>query len=360
MSTSANAPQFGLIGHADSWAMIANLVNGLRSDSLDRLTVDQVRDIVPWIPPRSIFRVHAWSHPSGQAVEGVYIESFISPDELTPDFTRSNIRKVKEAADYALKEGVRIASLGGFTSIVLEGRSGLLPQGSDTYFTTGNTLTVALIVKGVERAAQLHHIRMPKSRLLVIGSTGDVGSGCVKYLASRVGEVLLCARNENRLSQQRTALLKADISCSMSTKVEELLPVADVIICAANLDSPTFVPDHCQPGTLICDAGYPKNMRASETASATDRLFYGGMGQLLGGLEFEPDTFGAFYKYPAPFVAHGCMLEAILLAMEGRFEAYTTGTNRITVEKVDEIWRLAREHGLDVSPFFNHKGLWAS
>lgn len=350
--------QFGLIGHADSWSLISNLVNGLRSDSLDRLTLDQVRDIIPWIPPRSVFRVNARSQLSDQSVQGVYIETFILPSELSAEFTRQNIRKVKEAASYAIREEVPIVSLGGFTSIVLEGRTGMLSQNSDTQFTTGNTLTVALIVKGVQRAANLRNIDLSSRKLLVIGSTGDVGSGCVNYLAGKVDKVLLCARNESRLARQQETLQAAGVSCTLSTDINELLPKADIIICAANLASPAIILDNCRSDALICDAGYPKNMRESANKPVTASLFYGGMGQISAGLEFEPDIFGQFYKYPAPFVVHGCFLEAMLLAMENNYVPYSSGRGNITPEKVDEIWRLANKHGIRLAPLFNQFGLW--
>ena len=46
-------------------------------------------------------------------------------------------------------------SLGGFSSILIEGNFDQLPDRSDTNFTTGNTLTVAFIVQGIKKMCAL-------------------------------------------------------------------------------------------------------------------------------------------------------------------------------------------------------------
>jgi hypothetical protein len=44
-------------------------------------------------------------------------------------------------------------------------------------------------------------------------------------------------------------------------------------------------------------------------------------------------------------VAYACLAETIVLALEGRFENFTVGRN-IEWEKVREIYRLGRKHGM--------------
>jgi hypothetical protein len=46
-----------------------------------------------------------------------------------------------------------------------------------------------------------------------------------------------------------------------------------------------------------------------------------------------------------PGVAYACLAETALLAMEGRFEDFTLGRN-IEMERVKEIYRLFKKHGL--------------
>ena len=53
------------------------------------------------------------------------------------------------------------------------------------------------------------------------------------------------------------------------------------------------------------------------------------------------------------------MLEGVLLALEGRHEAFSQGRGNIKPTRVEEIWQLAQKHSFVLSPFFNQRGLWA-
>jgi fatty aldehyde-generating acyl-ACP reductase len=85
------------------------------------------------------------SFQSSQEVHGLYIETFISIDNLTFSSTRSNSKRVRAAAECAAQEKVGIVTLGGFTSVLLEGDTSFMSGDSEVAFTTGNTLTAAYI-----------------------------------------------------------------------------------------------------------------------------------------------------------------------------------------------------------------------
>ena len=160
-------------------------------------TID-LKDIFPWFPPRAVCHI---DHRSvlGHSVHGIYIDSFIPPDRLGPEYREENIGRVRDAATCAIKAGARIVSLGGFSSILIEGDSDHLPEKGETVFTTGNTLTVAFVVQGVKKMCALQGRDMSEATLLIVGATGDVGSGCARCLAPLVHRVVLNARNIDRL-----------------------------------------------------------------------------------------------------------------------------------------------------------------
>jgi hypothetical protein len=81
------------------------------------------------------------------------------------------------------------------------------------------------------------------------------------------------------------------------------------------------------------------------------------MGQVLGGLQLVPDLLSVLAPHPAPNVVQGCLLEGMLLALEGRSESYSRGRGNISPARVDEIWDLAEKHGFALAPFFNARGL---
>src|SRR6266705_2730050 len=207
---------FALIGHQESWRAAADVLAVLRGPERGPLPDEEIQEILPWIPPRAVCRVEVKSIASAEA-HGLYIDSFIPPDRLDAACVRENLTRVRAAAAYAIKAGARIVSLGGFSSILLEGKFDQLPPGHHTVFTTGNTLTVAFIVQGIEKMCALQGRDLRQSTLLVVGATGDVGSGCVRCLATEVRRVQLYARNVERLRRLAAELEAAGVEVEIGT-----------------------------------------------------------------------------------------------------------------------------------------------
>jgi predicted amino acid dehydrogenase len=127
------------------------------------------------------------------------------------------------------------------------------------------------------------------------------------------------------------------------------------VICAASLASPSLLLGRIAPDAIVCDAGYPKNL--SPTAEMLDaKVFFGGLGQITGGMRFTPDFHGVLNRHPFPDVVHGCLLEGMALALEHRFEPFSRGRGFITPERVHEIATMAARHGIHLAPLYNADG----
>ncbi len=353
MDRTAPCLDFAVIGHQDSWENILGFINGLRVDQ-EQLSVEKIKPTYSFIPPRDVFKVKVRS-ATGTEIDGVYIETFIDPDKLDVSFASANIKKVMNAMAWSKKLGAGIVALGGFTSIVLEGNLSLYAETRPT-FTTGNALTSAYIVKALEKAALQQGIRLNNANVLVVGATGDIGTACVEYLKNKVAKLLLSARNNQRLEKFSHKLMKEGIQVTYSTALNDLAPQADVIICVASSTGLKLA--NCKKNVLICDAGYPKNLDSTISNDKDLFLFHGGMGQVSCGFDFIPDYSKHMYQFEAPYIIHGCILEAMVLAFESRFENYSTGKGNISIENMEEIYRLSLKHGIGLAPFFNSKGLW--
>lgn len=346
----AGVVDFALIGHQESWRAAADVLAVLRGPEHTPLSDDEIRDILPWIPPRAICHVEVGS------ARGIYIDSFIPPDCLDAAHTHDNLARVRAAAACAIKAGAKIVSLGGFSSILIEGNFDRLPTDRrETVFTTGNTLTVGLIVQGIEKMCALEGRDLGRSTLLIVGATGDVGSGCARCLAPLVSRVLLNARHVERLRRLADELEADGVAVEIATDRARFSTEADIVICAASLASPSLLLGRIAPDAIICDAGYPKNLSPSAQLPGI-KVFFGGLGQIAGGMMFAPDFRGILNRHPFPDVVHGCLLEGMALALEGRFEPYSRGRGQITPERVREIGAIAKRHGIHLAPFFNADG----
>jgi len=342
---------FALIGHQESWRAAADVLAVLRGPQHTPLPDDEIKDILPWIPPRAVCHVEIRSI-GGTKARGLYIDSFIPPDRLEAAYVHENVARVRGAAAYAIKAGAKIVSLGGFSSILIEGNFDQLPERHDTVFTTGNTLTVGFIVQGIKKMCALEDRNLRRSTLLIVGATGDVGSGCARCLAPFVGRVLLSARNVERLRRLAAELEAHGVQVEIAIDLQRFSAEADLVICAASLASPSLLLGRITPHAIVCYAGYPKNL--SPSAEMPDaKVFFGGLGQITGGMTFVPDFCGILNRHPFPDVVHGCLLEGMALALEARFEPFSQGRGFITPERVEEIEAIAARHGIYLAPLYN-------
>ena len=345
---------FALIGHQESWRAAADVIAVLRGPERTSIPDDEIKDILPWIPPRTVCHV-AVESTIGAKARGVYIDSFIPPDRLEAAHVHENIVRVRAAAACAIRTGAKIVSLGGFSSILIEGNFDQLPQRHATVFTTGNTLTVAFIVRGIKKMCAIEGRSLRESTLLIVGATGDVGSGCARCLAPLVNSVLLSARNLERLRRLAAELQSNGVNVEIATDFQRFSAEADIVICAASLASPSLLLGRIAPDAIVCDAGYPKNLSPNAQMPGA-KIFFGGLGQITGGMKFAPDFNGVLNRHPFPDVVHGCLLEGMVLALERRFEPFSQGRGFITPARVDEIESIAAGHGIHLAPLYNAHG----
>src|SRR6202161_2493474 len=114
------AVDFALIGHQESWRAASDVLAVLRGPERIPLPDDEIKDILPWIPPRAVCHVDIGSI-AGANARGLYIDSFIPPDRLEAAYVHENIARVRKAAACAIHAGAKIVSLGGFSSILVQG-----------------------------------------------------------------------------------------------------------------------------------------------------------------------------------------------------------------------------------------------
>ncbi|HTY85352.1 MAG TPA: hypothetical protein VMB19_14110, partial [Silvibacterium sp.] len=209
--------------------------------------------------------------------------------------------------------------------------------------------------QGVRKMCALDGRNLRNSTLLIVGATGDVGSGYARCLAPVVKRVLLGARNVERLRRLATELKAGGAEVEIATDLQQFSARADLVICAASLPSPSLLLGRIAPDAIVCDAGYPKNLSLAAHTPGV-RVFFGGLGQVTGGLKFAPDFRGILNRHPFPDVVHGCLLEGMALALERRFEPFSQGRGFVTAEKVHEIEAIAARHGIHLAPLFNADG----
>ncbi len=313
-----------------------------------------VERVAAHLPPMYLSRMTGiQSAGTGQKVEGFLITLGATPRELMRRDPAFVYRRLIRAARMAERLGARIMGLGAFTSVV--GDAGItVAQKADIAITSGNSLTVAATLETAKQAVVKMGGRLEDARhgtVMVIGATGSIGSVCSRLLAQAVPNIILVApRPEKLIALKRTIESETpDAKVTISTTADDYVGLADLIVTTTTAINQRIVDiTKCKPGAVICDIARPPDITEEEAALRPDVLVIESGEILLPG---NPD-FGFDIGLP-PGVAYACLAETALLAMEGRFEDYTLGRN-IEIERVKEIYRLYKKHGLKLSGIRSH------
>ncbi len=330
---------FGLIGHSTS-------LDEARSMALELGYPEYAEgDLDMWcVAPPQLVETVSITSPTGQCIQGAYIDSVFVPEMLSRFKTAR--RKVLSAMELAQKNGINITALGGFTSIIFENFKLLKERQirSTTLewerFTTGNTHTAWVIAQQVERNAPLLGIDLNQARVAVVGATGDIGSAVCRWLCQRtgVGELLLVARQQQPLLE-----LQSELGGGRILSLEEALPEADVVVWVASMPQTlTIDPAHLRKPCLMIDGGYPKNLDA--------RVAGDGVHVLKGGIvEFWQDIGWQMMKVAEmenpDRQLFACFAEAILLEFEEIHTNFSWGRNNISLANMERIGEASLRHG---------------
>jgi len=337
---------FGVIGHFYNFYHLEKSLKMLNPNFKmpSREFLSQLFNLTPSFKMHDVFN---FKSKTGQVTSGCFIWATFIPDMIEKDMW-AIFSKVVKSCKIAEKYGVGIVSLGGFASIVAERIGHDIANEVDVPVTTGNTFTVAMAIDGVLKAAEQLNLDISGTKATIVGGTGDIGSGCARVLVDKVKQVTVTGRtkaNLKLLSKELAKKHKAKII--VTTNNESAVKDADIIIAAASVSSAILNADWFKPGSIICDVGYPKNISYTPITRQDILIFSGGLTKSPTPIIFPLDT-----GLPSPDTLYGCFAEAIILALEKRYESFSSGKGNIMPEKIEEIRNIGKRHGFEVSDFY--------
>jgi fatty aldehyde-generating acyl-ACP reductase len=294
-----------------------------------------------YIPPLYISHITGIQSLTGKIIEGWFLACPMTARRMMTVPVEVAYRKIAKTGELARNRGARIIGLGAFTSVV--GDAGVtVARHLNLPTTTGNTYTVAATVRAIFDAAEKSGLQLDRSTAAVVGATGSIGSACARILAPRVAELILVGRTEERVAEIRGELLASGAGHVVGTCAMDALRNARLVIAASSARKPIIDSGHLSPGVIVCDVSRPFNVSEAVRFGRPDvQVINGGTIGVPG-----PVQFGFDFGMP-PATAFACMAETMILALEGRYENYSLGRN-ISLEKVEEIDRLAEKHGFYV------------
>jgi predicted amino acid dehydrogenase/ribosome-associated toxin RatA of RatAB toxin-antitoxin module len=337
---------FGIIGHLYNFNHLSRWLKTLNPD-FKMPSQEFIGHLFNISPSFKLYDILDFKSKSGQSVNGCFIVATFIPDMVEKD-KWAIFSKVVRACKIAEKYGVGIVTLGGFASIVTERIGQDIANEVDVPVTTGNAFTAAMAIDGVLKAVELLNIDIASLKAAIIGGAGDIGSACARVLCDKVKQLTITDRTKadlEHLKQELTKKRKAQIIATADN--ESAVKDADIIIATASVSSSILKIDWFKSGAIICDVGYPKNIPYAPITREDILIFAGGLAKSPTPISLPIDI-----GLPVPDTIYGCFAEAIILALEKRYENFSFGRGNITPEKIDEIRRLGEIHGFGVSDFY--------
>lgn len=329
------APVAAAIGHLESAEAYRDFLSATRGPGLPPASLEQIDRLVRRLQPMPVCNLVVRS-PTGAVITAVYIDAFLLADAKWGLAAAAEaVTRVQSAYRTAAQSGVRLVALGGFSSIVGEFAKLNPSRDHGIAFTTGNALTAAVIAEQV-----LEGLDGAATTVTVVGAAGDVGSGLCRILHSRGLRLRLVGRRPGPLEA-----LAAKLPGATVRHWDDAAPESDVVVLVSSASHGGVPLDRVPASALVLDAGHPPN--AAAPSARGPRYARAGRVRLHHPLESDLPEFIDCYSRGE---LHACLAEGMALALEARFESYSSGRGGITPERAADILAIAARHGIEPAP----------
>lgn len=308
------------------------------------LSEGQINFFSRFFPPVYISEITGIrSAQTGRELKGWLIACPFTPPTMLSQPVETVYKKIVACGHMAESLGARILGLGAYTSVVGDGGI-TIAERLDLPVTNGDSYTILMGVEAIREAARVMDLSMESAKVAVVGATGTIGKTCAELLSSEVADLVLIGRRLDALEAVRERCEGRRAAVSVDTDIRAIYE-ADLILTVTSAVHAVIEPSHLKPGAVVCDIARPRDVSAQVAAERDDVLVIeGGMIEVPGPVDFHFD-----FGFP-PRMAYACMAETMALALEGRYEDYTTGKD-ISIEQAQEIGEIAYRHGFRLAGF---------
>lgn len=306
-----------------------------------------VDELILRIPLFKLARVTGIKTPFGQT-EGVFISANLTAAQMRQLPEEIVLRKIIGACRKGARLGARIASLGAMAELIGDA-GGIIARNLKIAVTTGASFTVAAALEGCRRLVELMGSNLEDTEVMILGAGCSVGGACARFMAREGVDYLTLAVDDPYRVEAiaRRIMLESGVSCKVSAYSGRAVGRSDLIVVVNCTAAALLEPADLKTGAVVFNLSGMPDLSFRLARSRNDVLVVDGIlikvpGNLRGSLnpEFPPGT------------VSDRMVEALLLALEGRFENYSLG-RELRVEKMVEIKRLADKHGFIPSGFLS-------
>ncbi|MFH1392117.1 MAG: hypothetical protein ABIG90_00330 [bacterium] len=291
------------------------------------------------------------SHVRYKDMEIYLVGVFSFPTDLT---RQDVLRGAKFAVE---KLGAQVVGLGALTACVTAGGKWLLDKlPSDAIVTNGNSLTAAMTVEGVQKAAALKGWNLnSNTTIAILGATGSVGTGVSHLLIEDLAEpkLLLVGRSLRKLDALEHELKSKNPQACIETSanIADVRKAGMIIVLTSGPDV-LLEAKHLRHEAVVYDITQPSNISPEILKKRHDLLV------IDGALVTTPDIDWGFDLRLPEETSFACLAETIFLAENGEHK-YTNYdfTSTVNVETARAMARAAGKHGFTHAPLTSFRRL---
>ncbi|MBN1982048.1 MAG: hypothetical protein JW795_10980 [Chitinivibrionales bacterium] len=322
-------PKVAFIVHPTDRALFREYINFLKPGK--KINDSLLIKLFEWMPSYLVKQWHNLSFGDSRCVDAQLIFVPFLPE--MKDIKLAVISaKIEQAIALAAAQKCQVASLGAFTSILIQGKEKQFEQRYGMALTSGNTLTAAVIVRSITEICRRFDRPLSTQTVAVIGASGDIGSGCCSYFGTRVRKLILTARGMVSL-QQCVKSIGHNLACPVELTLDNsaALKSSDIVIFVTSSPTSLFTMEIFNPATIVVDASTPLNVVCDRPRP--DVFYYHGG---IVKIPFSLDV-GFNIGLPAPDTFYSCQIESMLIALHGL--PCSAGRGSITVEHIERYLR---------------------
>ncbi|MEU4116029.1 aminotransferase class III-fold pyridoxal phosphate-dependent enzyme [Kitasatospora sp. NPDC028055] len=240
--------------------------------------------------------------------------------------------------------GAELVGLGGATSIV--GDRGLwTAKAVGLPLTSGNSLTTYASHRAVLACAERLGQTPGRARIAVVGYPGSIGLAMARLLLADGYELDLVRRPSARTDEAMLRYLDpAERSRVTLYDDPAVLYGAPRIYVTASSVGGVLDAGRLHPGSVVVDVALPRDVAVEPAERQEVLVIDGGLVSATDAVRLGDGTL------PAPAQQlNGCLAETIVLALEGRAEAWSLG-RELDLDRIRTIGELATGHGFLPTP----------
>lgn len=297
------------------------------------------------------------SEATGKEVEGHLYLILNTPKMLLNSPVERVYKSLVDICHKAKSDGAKIIGLGAYTKIV--GDAGVtVNERSPIPLTTGNSLSSASTLWaasfGVEKMGLVQkEDGIYQGTCMVIGATGSIGKICAKILSKQWKRIVVVAPRPYKILElvEQLKAFAPNTEVIGTTNPNKYSSEVDLMITSTSAQGERVLDiDLIKPGCVICDVSRPFDISLDDAAKRPDVLIIASGEVELPGEVKLGRTIGLQGD-----TVYACLAETAVLAMEGIHESFSLSRD-LSYEKVVQIDRLSRKHGIKLSGIMGHTG----